>query len=65
MQNQLLHGLAHKIVVGYHAPKEFPDYEPLAWAGDKAEERTEPTEADNVALRSFFMFQAKRSANGG
>lgn len=61
MQHALLHSLAHKVMIGHHAPKDFPDYEPLDFGGDAAEERSEPTQADNLAIRSFFMFQAKRS----
>lgn len=61
MQDTLLHRLAHKVMIGHHTPNDFPDYEPLDFGGGEAEERSEPTEADNLAIRSFFMFQAKRS----
>lgn len=61
MQDVLMHRLAHKVMIGHHVPKDFPDYEPLDFGGDEAEERSEPTQADNLAIRSFFMFQTKRS----
>ncbi len=60
MQNQLLHGLAHKITIGYHSPDKFPDYEPLKFGGEVREEEA-PTEADAIILQGFF----ERMAGGG
>lgn len=66
MQSVLMHRLAHKIVVGYHAPKDFPAYEPLDFGSDQADDGgddwdDEAVEADAVILQGFFERMAKRS----
>lgn len=65
IQNSLLHTLAYKVTIGYHNPNEFPEYQSLSFSGEEEDKREAATDADNLAIRSFFMFQVKRSQDGG
>lgn len=58
-QRALAHELAGLIAVGFHNPKEMPEYKPLR---DRTEAVGEPTEHDDARIRGFFMLQAMRSS---